>query len=741
MDNSTHDDIFESCFEASSIKNNEVNISKEKIIDEEPDTDNTMKIKQSPKLKEIPVKNEEIENIQTLKMNEVNLKDKDNTMIEQSINNKKKKSIFVSGKNDTSEPSTEINTDNKKTNVKLDNDNFNKLIEQKISKTKKNEVIVESSKPLDKQVIIKKDNYQDAHDFSKSNEKVSKMQTAIDESNKPIDKRINSVNAENKLFSKNSNTNINAPLATNSNVNPQQNIIKPVKEHHHNNIKEQHTYPNLDDIKTNQVNKSPINKINNKASEIIVNDKPSKNPEIKQNKKYDKYNIEKEDEPIIIDFTSKKEAIEYPTIKDVKIPSIKSNQFANEENPNNYTLNSRDNNKQEENSNNFNKFNGIIKVKEKEKIKELLGSYIKYSISSVENRNEKLLCERRYSEFDTFHSYMISKYPTYLIPKLIEKNFATKILNLKGKNSDFLETRKKQLSYYLNYINSHSFLSNTDEFKKFLLEPKFDNDYFKNLYELSFPLVDSIRNSSYSNKFFNAISYIGEIASSTIGNKKFDIKSNDEKDIYEYNIYFNQLLKDVKQLQVHYNSAIDSTKQNSDCYKQLSFYFYYMKEIDFDNNKISEQQFESEAENTKEVSKQFEVWGKSNESLKNELLKLSEEDGMNLKDKIEGYVSLLSGICELISRYYSYLSVFEMVNSIYNESGKSIDPYQKNKLLNEFNLASHQKSKYEVDILGEIKFFTKDYQQLGQEVLTEFIKYLRTEVNTELTSLRKVFHE
>lgn len=71
---------------------------------------------------------------------------------------------------------------------------------------------------------------------------------------------------------------------------------------------------------------------------------------------------------------------------------------------------------------------------------------------------------------------MKRKYPYFLIPRLVGKNALSKIINA---DSEFYERRRKQLLYFITYLATHPEIKDTREFKKFIYDLDFDEQYFK----------------------------------------------------------------------------------------------------------------------------------------------------------------------------------------------------------------------------------------------------------------------
>ena len=91
-----------------------------------------------------------------------------------------------------------------------------------------------------------------------------------------------------------------------------------------------------------------------------------------------------------------------------------------------------------------------------------------------QDKSKKILCYRRYSEFDKFYNTLKFRYPHCIFPRLSEKKFYG--------NSEriFLENRRKELQYFINRLYYHEEISKSEEFKRFI-NSVFDSKYYENL--------------------------------------------------------------------------------------------------------------------------------------------------------------------------------------------------------------------------------------------------------------------
>lgn len=89
--------------------------------------------------------------------------------------------------------------------------------------------------------------------------------------------------------------------------------------------------------------------------------------------------------------------------------------------------------------------------------------------------DKKIKCERRYNDFQLLFNRLQRMYPYIIIPEL-EKNFLIKIIKI---DEHFFIKRKNQLNIFLKYIHAHEEIKATKEFIKFIRDPNFDNNFFK----------------------------------------------------------------------------------------------------------------------------------------------------------------------------------------------------------------------------------------------------------------------
>ncbi len=130
---------------------------------------------------------------------------------------------------------------------------------------------------------------------------------------------------------------------------------------------------------------------------------------------------------------------------------------------------------------------------------------------------------------------MKNDYPFALIPKIPGKNPFIKILNI---DQEFYESRRNQLNYFLNFVKKNDHLYQSPEFRKFISNAEFDEEFF------------SIHNNRLR-KFPYSLK-----VSETLKNKIFGVFSNlfgsrEAKRIETIEERY------IKKLEIHYKTAFE----------------------------------------------------------------------------------------------------------------------------------------------------------------------------------------
>ena len=163
-------------------------------------------------------------------------------------------------------------------------------------------------------------------------------------------------------------------------------------------------------------------------------------------------------------------------------------------------------------STNFNKGNQIIFNKRKDLIiieidkeKSSQKGYTVYQLNLINGNSnpfnsninskkdeKKILCFRRYKDFEKFYNTLKFRFPHYVFPRLSEKNF---VLAKVKDDPSFIENRRKELQFFINKLYLHEIIGKSEEFKHFINYSTFDDQYYDNLpKKFSYPECQKVEN-------------------------------------------------------------------------------------------------------------------------------------------------------------------------------------------------------------------------------------------------------
>jgi hypothetical protein len=128
-------------------------------------------------------------------------------------------------------------------------------------------------------------------------------------------------------------------------------------------------------------------------------------------------------------------------------------------------------------------------------------SYHTFQISLISKASTKLLSFRRYKHFVLFLHFMRKKYPYLIIPDIPPKNILGNISIKMISKEDFEKERIFGLSYFLNYLYNIKIIKDSIEFKKFLYDAYFDDNFFEQLQP--FYTIPNYEQLSLQGKMYN----------------------------------------------------------------------------------------------------------------------------------------------------------------------------------------------------------------------------------------------
>jgi hypothetical protein len=202
-------------------------------------------------------------------------------------------------------------------------------------------------------------------------------------------------------------------------------------------------------------------------------------------------------------------------------------------------------------------------IREKEEKKDLIGSYKIYEILYKNPYGDlSLKCYRRYDNFYKFSLKILNEFPFLLIPRLPCKNVLTKIIKIEQK---FFDSRTNQLNFFLNFIKNNDHLTQSNDFKKFISNTDFDDDYFVNFRNVYKNFPNSLKVSeTLKNKILGVF------------NNFFGHSENKHLSTPEEKI--------IKKMETHYKTM---SEKYSDIKENMSVYFKTINKCSIGYNYIS----------------------------------------------------------------------------------------------------------------------------------------------------------
>ncbi len=384
----------------------------------------------------------------------------------------------------------------------------------------------------------------------------------------------------------------------------------------------------------------------------------------------------------------------------------------------------------------------FIDIQEKLGQKELIG-HIEYEISlNKTNKNEIqkiILSYRRYQHFDIFYNGMKIKYPYFIYPKLSEKNVMVKI----NQDQEFMERRRKQLKFLLNYFAFHPKLNQKEEFIKFLKDPIFDEKYFLNI------------NSPYeypeTKKYFNSnpfypLSYFKNLFNDS---KNIQIEPNENQKKFTsmisfYNKMYDNIFEMVQTLNNYYHIFIKSKDNYNDLSRNLSYLNLKKNFKNKNENNIIYDEMISLSKNLSNMEKEF-----------------SDKFMLLVNEPIDEFMLMLKGVCEALERYSQYIETYKSViyagnnfkendnvNNLQDDEEKIKEEIElrkkqfyekKGKLGEEVANANKHKFEYEKELNREYEDFLSKYSNSFNSIMNSLMNTIYSLNSEQMQRINTIF--
>ena len=320
----------------------------------------------------------------------------------------------------------------------------------------------------------------------------------------------------------------------------------------------------------------------------------------------------------------------------------------------------------------------------------------KFNNSLSSKSEKKILCYRRYKDFEKFYNTLKNRYPQCIFSRLSQKNY------IKSKVQDdpvFNEIRRKELQYFINKLYYHDQIGKSEEFKQFLYYATFDEEYFNNLPKRYFyPECENAKNNKgYLDRFSSYFSKPKDYKKSELEKEIL----NREKEFENKDIQYNHLLKEIKVL---YETSEEEVKE----YKILSNNLLYLK----DNSSTKYAKTENDYNKIK-FNELINLNQNFSEILENNTLEVLTE----IIDKLNYCILDVQGINRAIKRYIEFIDKFKEMQEINVKNNKYI--------MEEKEKAKNDKIEFEKSLYDDIQKYDKEKSQIYEEIIDEIIKYLK----------------
>ena len=344
----------------------------------------------------------------------------------------------------------------------------------------------------------------------------------------------------------------------------------------------------------------------------------------------------------------------------------------------------------------------------------------KNEISEVKEEKKKILCYRRFSNFVSFYSALQISYPHYIFPKLSEKNFFTKFTN----DALFLERRRKQIKFFVNFLYKHPVLSRSKEFLKFIKDAEFDENFFKNRPPLfSYPELDNLTTGSLMSKLTSLNPFARGQSSNTH-------KSRSQSELRRNETKYKEISEKVNSIFIELNNVEISLGEEEKSLNEIDRSILFLKSKKNFSNGVDED-FASVYQMSNNICNCYSGINK-----KRSIAKIIDEfDEFNL---------MLSGICEGFDRYNEFVKNFERVHlTVEQAKANNFSGVDRKIVEKVVERANEDKEIFENKLIEEIVCFSTNNANKFEELLKKFFDLMK-EINcmerNELEECQKSFN-
>ena len=378
--------------------------------------------------------------------------------------------------------------------------------------------------------------------------------------------------------------------------------------------------------------------------------------------------------------------------------------------------NKRENSDFKDNNNEFkiasNNSNDFIQI-EVDKEKSSQKGYTVYQLNLIngnsknfDNNNnhnnieKKILCFRRYKEFEKFYNILKFRYPHCVFPRLSEKNY---IMAKVKDDPAFIENRRKELQYFINKLYFHEQIGKSEECKRFLNNSNLNEQYYDNLpKKYVYPECEKVnKEKGYWSK---GVEKFSSYFSKSKENKQSEFEKiilNREEEFKNKSIQYNNLLKEIKTL---YETSDEEMNQ----YKIISNNLLYLKDNVSSKNHINE-----EDKNNSKFNELIGLTKNFSDILStNSINYLSE-----VIDQLNYCILDIDGINLAIERYINFIKEYKIIKDINENNNKYV--------IEEQAQADNDKNEFEKTLLDDIQKYDKENKKIYEEITKKITLYIK----------------
>ena len=320
------------------------------------------------------------------------------------------------------------------------------------------------------------------------------------------------------------------------------------------------------------------------------------------------------------------------------------------------------------------------------------------NINSKKNE-KKILCYRRYKDFEKFYNSLKFRFPHCVFPRLSEKNY---VLAKVKDDPTFIENRRKELQFFMNKLYLHEIIGKSEEFKHFINYSTFDDEYYDNLpKKFSYPECQKVENDK--GYWSMGVQKFSSYFSKPKENQKSELEKNIMAREEEFKIKTTEYMNLIKEIKTLYETAEEELKE----YKTISNNLLYLKDND-----------SSYSKNENDINKiKFNELFELNNSFSTILSNNSTNYLSEIINKLNCCILEVEGINRAIERYIAYNKEYKKIQEIDVKNNKYV--------IEEKAKAQNDKIEFEKSLDDDIQKYDKENKKIYEEIIDNINMYIK----------------